>query len=83
VTVSKVGRRGQITLPRDVRNWLQIEEGDHVAFLRRGEEIVLHPLIETLLDRRGSLTVRDHQDFDRARREVRKCRAERLAGDNA
>ena len=68
--VSKVGRRGQITLPRAIRRRLNLQEGDRVAFVSRGEEIVLQPLTRTLLDLRGSVPVSEPQDFDAIRRQV-------------
>lgn len=68
--VSKVGRRGQITLPRAIRHRLNLQEGDRVAWLSKGEEVVLQPLTRTLLDLRGSVPVSEPQDFDAIRRRV-------------
>lgn len=68
--VSKIGRRGQITLPRPIRRWLNLQEGDRVAFIRRGDEIVLQPLTQTLLDLRGSVSVSGPQDFSTIRHQV-------------
>ena len=70
--VSKVGRRGQITLPRDIRRTLNIREGDYIAFVQRGDEVVLQPLTQTLLDLRGSVLVAGPQDFTEIRQKVRK-----------
>ncbi len=79
--VSRVGRRGQITLPRAIRDWLHVEEGDRVAFVRRGDEIVMQPLTRTLLDLRGSVPVPGPQDFDAIRRQVRETLARKKAQD--
>jgi antitoxin PrlF len=68
--ISKVGRRGQITLPRAIRHRLNLQEGDRVAFVSRGEEVVLQPLTRTLLDLRGSVSVSEPQDFGAIRRQV-------------
>jgi AbrB family looped-hinge helix DNA binding protein len=81
--VSKVGRRGQITLPRLIRRWLNLAEGDRVAFVRRGDEVVLQPLPHTLLDLRGSVPVSAPQDFDAIRQKVRETRAQKVASDEA
>ena len=78
---SKIGRRGQLTLPRSVRNWLGLQEGDKVAFVRRGDEIILHPLSKTLLDLRGSIPVEEPQDFDSVREQIREIRAQQVATD--
>lgn len=68
--VSKVGRRGQLTLPQSIRRWLGLKEGDRVAFIRRGDEIVLQPLTQTLLDLRGSVPVSGPQDFPAIRQQL-------------
>jgi AbrB family looped-hinge helix DNA binding protein len=81
--VSKVGRRGQITLPRLIRRWLSLEEGDRVAFVRRGEEVVLQPLPHTLLDLRGSIPVSGPQDFDAIRQQVRETQARKVVENEA
>jgi len=68
--VTKVGRGGQITIPRQVRRWLNLEEQDRVAFVRLGDAVVLLPLTRTLLDMRGSVPVEGPQDFRRIRQQV-------------
>lgn len=68
--VTKVGRRGQITIPRQVRRWLNLREQDRVAFVRVGNAVMLLPLTHTLLDMRGSVSVEGPQDFRRIREQV-------------
>ena len=81
--VTKVGRKGQITVPKEIRQCLRIAEGDRVAFVRRGEEVVLQPLTRTLLDLRGSVPVSGPQDFDAIRRQVIAEHARKVARDDA
>lgn len=81
MVISKVGRRGQITLPRSVRHWLSIEEGDRIAFIRRGDEIVLQPVTRTLLDLRGSVPVTAPQDFNAIRQQVIENHARQIGTD--
>jgi AbrB family looped-hinge helix DNA binding protein len=69
---AKVGRRGQLTLPKDVREQLQIEEGQRIAFVKRGGSIALLPLNESLSDHYGSIEVEGPQDFDAVRAEARR-----------
>lgn len=76
---SRVGRRGQLVLPRDVRQLLQLSEGDSVLFLRRGNEVVLKPITKTLLDLEGSIPVDGPQDFDSVRKTVMEERAKQTA----
>ena len=76
---SRVGRRGQLVLPRDVRQLLQLSEGDSVLFLRRGNEVVLKPITKTLLDLEGSIPVDGPQDFDAIRKTVMEERGQESA----
>ncbi len=77
VITSRVGRRGQITLPKPVRQLLGVEEGDRVAFLRQGKVVVIQPLSLTLRDVRGKVAVSGRQDFEAVRDAVRIMRAMR------
>jgi AbrB family looped-hinge helix DNA binding protein len=77
MSFAKVGRRGQITLPRDVRLTLKIQEGDRIAFVQRGDEIVLQPLVQTLFSLRGSVPVSGPQDFAAIREKVHKIHAQK------
>jgi AbrB family looped-hinge helix DNA binding protein len=83
MNVTKVGRRGQITLPRAIRQWLRLQEGDQIAFVRQGDEIILQPLTQTLLDLRGSVPVSEPQDFEAIRREVIDRHGQEVARDEA
>lgn len=79
--VAKVGRRGQITIPRAIRRRLNVQEGDAVAFVYQDDDIVLKPLNKTLLDLRGSVPVNGPQDFPSIRRQVIEARARERAHD--
>ena len=83
MTISKVGRRGQLTIPRTVRRWLGVHEGDHIAFVQRENEVVLQPLSHTLLDLRGSVPVSGPQDFAAIRQQVVEARAREVAHDES
>jgi antitoxin PrlF len=74
---TRVGRRGQITLPREVRRRINVDEGDQIAFIIQGEGVLIKPLTQSLLDLRGSVNVSGEQDFDAIRQEVVAKRAKR------
>jgi len=38
---AKVLPKGQITLPKDIRKTLGIEEGDRVTFIQQGERVIM------------------------------------------
>ncbi|CAN5127684.1 MAG: AbrB/MazE/SpoVT family DNA-binding domain-containing protein [Gemmatimonadetes bacterium] len=73
---AKVGRRGQITIPKEIRERLAVEEGQRVAFVVEGDRVALEPLTTTLRDHRGIVRVRAPQDFGTIRRSVRRRRSE-------
>lgn len=67
MVTAKVGRRGQLTLPKDVRETLGVEQGSSVAFVVKNGEVTLQPLTRTLRDLRGSVKVEQAQDFSEIR----------------
>lgn len=67
---SKVGKRGQVTIPSNIRRRTGLQVGDQVAFLPHGEYILLKPLTGNLLNQRGSIEVSEPQDFNAIRKEV-------------
>jgi AbrB family looped-hinge helix DNA binding protein len=72
---TRVGRRGQIVLPKEVRMRIQVAEGDQIAFIFDGERVVIKPITHTLLDMRGRVRVSGKQDFDTIRRQAKTKRA--------
>lgn len=79
MTISTIGRRGQMTVPRAIRRLLNLEEGDRVAFIQREDEVVLQPLTKTLLHLRGSIPTSETQDFAAIRNQVIQRLAQRAA----
>ena len=77
---TRVGRRGQIVLPKEVRQKIRVEEGDQIAFIIDGEQVVIKPITKSLLDMRGSIKVRGEQNFEKIRSEVLIKRAKRAGG---
>lgn len=71
MTTTRLGKRGQITLPRDVRERLRLIEGQQIAFVVKGNDVTLQPLRASLRDLRGSVTVTGPQDFERIREDVK------------
>ena len=79
--IVRVGRRGQVTLPRALRRRLRLQAGDRVAFIPFGDRFLLQPLGKTLLDLRGSIPVEGPQDFDELRRQAIAAHAQRVESD--
>ena len=79
----RVGRRAQITIPKIIRQQFGIQEGDQVALLLQGNQIILRPITMTLLDLRGSIPVSEPQDFSKINREVIATQTSRNEGDGS
>lgn len=65
--LAKVSKKGQLTLPAEVRKRLNIKQGTYVRFVIEEGDVRLIPAgkgVETL---RGSVQVTDRQDFGAAR----------------
>jgi len=70
---SKITIRGQTTIPKPIREYLELEPGDRVLFVIKEREVVLQPVRDTLLDLRGSIAPREKpEDFDKVRAKVQK-----------
>ena len=80
---ARIGRRGQLTIPKAVRQSLGLAEGDHVAFVEHGGDVVLRPVRQSLRDLRGSVPVDGPQDFDAVRDAVQSDRADRSTAASA
>jgi antitoxin PrlF len=72
---TRVGRRGQIVLPKEVRTKIKVEEGDRIVFVIDGEQVVIKPITHTLLNLRGRVRVSGKQDFGTIRKTVKTKRA--------
>jgi AbrB family looped-hinge helix DNA binding protein len=77
----KIGRRGQITIPNEIRYQIGLKEGDRLALICEGNQMILLPIKDTLLDLRGSVPVSGPQDFERIRRLVTTARAKKANRD--
>jgi AbrB family looped-hinge helix DNA binding protein len=71
----RLGRRGQITIPGEIRRLIGLQEGQTLAIICDGEQLILRPISQTLLDLKGSVHVEGPQDFNAIRRQVAAQRA--------
>ena len=70
MTTTRIGQRGQVTLPSRIRKQMDLREGDRITIVRRGDDLILHPIKKSLLDLRGSVPVSGPQDFDAIRQQA-------------
>lgn len=70
---SVITRKGQVTIPKAIRDQLGLEEGEKVIFIRRGNEVLLKVLRGSMIDLKGSVSPSTRpEDFPRIRRTVKK-----------
>jgi AbrB family looped-hinge helix DNA binding protein len=75
---SKITTSGQTTIPKKIRERLNLEPGDRVLFIEKDGEILLQPVSNTLSGRRGSVAPRRRsEEFNNVRDEVKRRIAER------
>ena len=52
--LATVTSKGQVTIPKEVRDFLHIRSNDKIDFVLDGERVILTP-VKTLLDLRGAV----------------------------
>lgn len=77
---SVITRKGQVTIPKEIRDHLKAREGERVAFALRGNEVVLRLVRGNILDLKGSVKPkRRPEDFDVIRASVKRAVAAKVA----
>lgn len=78
---STMTRKGQVTIPKAIRDRLGVKEGEKVLFVMRDEEVVLKVVKGTILDLRGSVRPSTSpEDFEKIRRSVKQAVAKKVVG---
>jgi AbrB family looped-hinge helix DNA binding protein len=78
---STITRKGQVTIPKAIRDRWGVKEGEKVLFVMRGEEMVLKVIKGTILDLRGSVQPSAHpEDFEKIRQSVRQALVKKVVG---
>ena len=79
---SRLTMKGQVTLPKELREQFGLGPGTRVAFDAEGDGIKVRPVRKTILDWAGTLRsrVRDWPD-DEIRRRVKKAVADKVVRD--
>ncbi|OGW60783.1 MAG: hypothetical protein A2638_01850 [Nitrospirae bacterium RIFCSPHIGHO2_01_FULL_66_17] len=73
-------KKGQVTIPKAIRDALGLEEHDKVLFVRREHEVILKVMKGTVLDLKGSVKPRRKpEDFESVRATVKEAIAKRVA----
>ena len=76
--LAKVTTKGQVTIPKKIRDALKIRPNDRIDFDRDGGKIILVP-IKTLQDFRGVIRIKGKGNFVRERARAKAAVAKRVA----
>ena len=79
--LSTVTTKGQVTIPKPIRDAMGIGPNDRVAFIREGERVLLQPL-RTLKAFRGAVKAKGSGSFTEERSRAKAAVAERLKGES-
>lgn len=74
----KVSAKGQITLPKAMRDALDIKPGDSIAITQVGDHVELRPVTTTLFDMVGIIPVDGPIDFQLLREETKQYVTEKV-----
>lgn len=78
ILTAKITSKGQITLPKEVRKLLNVQEGNVIVFEKEDDKIVIKPA-RTLRDFKGLLkNINKGENFDEIRKKVKKYVGKRV-----
>lgn len=66
----RMSTRGRVTIPKEIRDELELKAGDRVAFIETESGLLMKPVRGNLLDYYGSVVVEGRQDFEKIREAV-------------
>jgi AbrB family looped-hinge helix DNA binding protein len=76
--LAKVSAKGQITLPKALRDMMNIQPGDNISVTPMNDHIELRPVTKTLFDVVGIMPVDGPLDFQALREETQRYVAEKV-----
>ena len=73
MSVSVLTRKGQTTIPKEIRKFLNIGPRDKILYIVEGDRVILKPLKGNILELRGSVSRKGKSsDFEGIRGETRR-----------
>ena len=77
---SVITRKGQVTIPKEIRDHLKAKEGEKVAFFLRGDDVVLKVVRGNILSLKGSVKPRQRpEDMEAVRGRVKRSVSRKAA----
>ena len=72
MNITSITQKGQITIPKRIRQKLNLQPKDQLVFVQRGDEIILKP-IRDILSMRGSVQDVRGESFEEIREKTKKA----------
>ena len=83
MSVSVLTKKGQTTIPKDIRNFLNLAPNDKILYLMEGNKVVIKPLKGNILDLKGSVKTKGKPiDFKKLRSETKKKVARKIVEES-
>ncbi len=79
--LSTVTTKGQVTIPKPIRDAMGIGPNDRIAFIREGERVLLQPL-RTLKAFRGAVKTKGSGSFSEERSRAKAAVAAMVKGES-
>jgi AbrB family looped-hinge helix DNA binding protein len=82
IWTTKISSKGQMVLPKAVRDRLGVKPGDKIVFVERQGRIELQAYGGDILSWYGALGVDTPQDWDAVQAETNRCRAKEVVRES-
>ena len=79
MAVSILTKKGQTTIPKEIRAFLKLEAEDKILYQVENDKVIMRPLKGSILDLRGSIKTEEKPvDFERIRKVTIKKMARKI-----
>ena len=78
--ISTITQKGQVTIPKKIREALRLKTNDQVVFVRRGDNIFIKP-VKDVLSIRGSVKIKNKKVYSLERKQTQTKVADRVANE--
>ena len=81
--VSILTKKGQTTIPKEIRKVLNLEPNDKIFYQVEDQRVILKPIKGNILDLKGSVPAKKKPtDFHKLRADTKKRIAQKIAEEN-
>lgn len=74
---STITSKGQITIPKEIRDKFHLKAHDKLLFKPEADKIIIKPMAGTILDIKGAFPVKEKIGFEKLRMKMEKVTAKK------